>query len=79
MELPVQSGRRPLRGAWVVLHLKAAAIPAKSYGKSDSNHSRLNDDLGKPDDPATQEFYKFLEPLIGQHGSADGKRSVDRQ
>src|SRR5215475_3379074 len=42
--------------------LKAAAIPAKSYGKSDSNHIRLNDDLGKPDDPATQEFYKFFEP-----------------
>src|SRR6266480_3695287 len=46
--------------------LKAAGIPAKSYGKGDSNHSRLNDDLGKPDDPATQEFYKFLDPLVGQ-------------
>jgi len=31
--------------------LKAAEIPAKSYGKGDSNHSRLNDDLGKADDP----------------------------
>jgi len=59
--------------------LKAAAVPAKSYGKSDTNHSRLNDDLGKPDDPATQEFYKFLDPLIGQSGSADGKRGVDCQ
>jgi acetyl esterase/lipase len=47
--------------------LKAAEIPAKSYGKSDSNHSRLNDDLGKPDDPATQELYKFLDPLAGQN------------
>ena len=54
--------------------LKAAEIPAKSYGKEDSNHSRLNDDLGKPDDPATQEFYKFLDPLVGQSGRADGKR-----
>ena len=44
--------------------LKEAGIPAKSYGKSDSNHSRLNDDLGKADDPATQEFYKFLDPLV---------------
>ena len=62
--------------------LKAAEIPAKSYGKGDSNHSRLNDDLGKPDDPATQEFYKFLDPLVGpfgQSGRADGKRWVDRQ
>ena len=48
--------------------LKAAKIPAKSYGKGDSNHGRLNDDLGKSDDPATQEFYKFLDPLVGQSG-----------
>jgi acetyl esterase/lipase len=45
--------------------LKAAGIPAQAYGKGDSNHSRLNNDLGKPDDPATQELYKFLEPLVG--------------
>ena len=54
--------------------LKAAEIPARSYGKGDSNHSRLNDDLGNPDDPATQEFYKFLDRLVGQSGRADGKR-----
>jgi acetyl esterase/lipase len=48
--------------------LKEAGIPARSYGKSDSNHNRLNDDLGKPDDPATQELYKFLNPLVGQSG-----------
>jgi arylformamidase len=46
--------------------LKAAEIPVKVYGKSDSNHSRLNDDLGKPDDPATQELYKFLDSLTGR-------------
>ncbi len=45
--------------------LRAAEIPATSYGKRDSNHSRLNNDLGKPDDPATQELYKFLDPLVG--------------
>lgn len=44
--------------------LKAAGTPAKAYGKRDSNHSRLNNDLGKPDDPATQEFYRFLDPLV---------------
>ncbi len=44
--------------------LKSADIPARAYGKSDSNHSQLNDDLGKPDDPATEELYKFLQPLI---------------
>jgi acetyl esterase/lipase len=40
--------------------LKEADIPVRSLGKSDSNHSRLNDDLGTPDDPATQALYEFL-------------------
>ncbi len=43
--------------------LKAAGVPATVYGKADSNHSRLHDDLGKPDDPATQELYRFLDHL----------------
>ena len=47
------------------VRLKEADIPAKAYGKRDSNHSRLNNELGKPDDPATQELYKFLDPLVG--------------
>lgn len=46
--------------------LKAAGVPAKAFGKRDSNHSRLNNDLGKPDDPATKELYKFLDPLVGE-------------
>ncbi len=44
--------------------LKQAGIPVKAYGKRDSNHSRLNNDLGKPDDPATKELYDFLDPLL---------------
>ena len=44
--------------------LKDAEIPVKAYGKRDSNHSRLNNDLGKADDPATTELYLFLDPLV---------------
>ncbi|MCA9111955.1 MAG: carboxylesterase family protein, partial [Planctomycetaceae bacterium] len=44
--------------------LKEAEIPAKAFGKGDTNHHRLNDDLGKPDDPATQEFFKLLETHV---------------
>ncbi len=43
--------------------LKAADVPARAFGNGNSNHSQLNNDLGKPDDPATAELYKFLEPL----------------
>ncbi len=51
--------------------LKAADIPARAYGKDDSNHSRLNNDLGNPDDPATEEFYKFLDSLVVSHHVPD--------
>ena len=43
--------------------LKAAGIPATVFGKADTNHGRLHDDLGKPDDPATEQFFRFLAPL----------------
>lgn len=46
--------------------LKESEIPAATYGKRDSNHSQLNNDLGKPDDPATQELYKFLDANVGR-------------
>lgn len=44
--------------------LKESEIPVKAFGKSDSNHGRLNNDLGKPDDPATKELFQFLERSI---------------
>ena len=40
--------------------LSKAGISTSIYGKRDTNHSRLNNDLGKPSDPATQELYRFL-------------------
>lgn len=46
--------------------LRDADIPAKAFGKRDSNHSRLNNDLGMPDDPATIELFRFLDPLVGK-------------
>jgi arylformamidase len=47
--------------------LKEASIPATAYGKGDSNHRRLNNELGTPDDPATQALYKFLDaPAAGK-------------
>jgi hypothetical protein len=49
-----------------VLDIYTPEEPTKAYVKRDSNHSRLNNDLGKPGDPATQELYKFLEPLVRQ-------------
>lgn len=44
--------------------LTGSQIPARMFGKRDSNHSRLNNDLGKPDDPATKEVYRFLDEQL---------------
>lgn len=46
--------------------LKEAEIPARAIGKGDSNHGRLNDDLGRPDDPVTVEFFKFLDEILAK-------------
>jgi acetyl esterase/lipase len=44
--------------------LQKAEIPVKVFGAKETTHSKLNADLGLPDDPTTQELFKFLEPLI---------------
>jgi acetyl esterase/lipase len=46
--------------------LTKSGIPVESFGKEDSNHRRLNNDLGKNDDPATDKFYQFLDRSIGK-------------
>jgi arylformamidase len=44
--------------------LKEAEIPAQVFGARETTHSKLNADLGLPDDPATQKLFTFLGPLI---------------
>ena len=44
--------------------LSQVGIAAKAIGKRDSNHSQLNNDIGKPDDPVTQEVFKHLDDWI---------------
>lgn len=46
--------------------LKKAGIPALAFGKGNTNHSQLNNDLGDPDDPATQQLFRFLDPLVAR-------------
>jgi len=45
--------------------LEEANIPAKVFGAGETTHNKLNDNLGLPDDPATKELFKFLDPLMG--------------
>ena len=45
--------------------LKGAEIPVQVFGAKETTHNKLNADLGLPDDPATEELFKFLDPLVG--------------
>ncbi|HSH96038.1 MAG TPA: hypothetical protein VK968_17965, partial [Roseimicrobium sp.] len=40
--------------------LKEAGISAKVFGAKDTNHTKINANLGLPDDPATQELFAFV-------------------
>ncbi len=40
--------------------LFTAGVSAKLLGSRDSTHTRLNDDLGEPNDPATAELFRFV-------------------
>jgi acetyl esterase/lipase len=40
--------------------LKEAGIPTTPFGAKDTNHSKLNDDVGLPDDPATKALADFV-------------------
>ena len=40
--------------------LKDAGVATTLFGAKETNHSKLNDDLGLPDDPATQALAEFV-------------------
>ena len=40
--------------------LKDAGVPAKVFGAKETNHNRLNDNLGVEGDPSTKELYEFV-------------------
>jgi CubicO group peptidase (beta-lactamase class C family)/poly(3-hydroxybutyrate) depolymerase len=48
--------------------LKDAGIPATVFAARETTHSKVNADLGKPDDPATKALFAFLD---GQQGKAE--------
>ena len=40
--------------------LNEAGISAKLFGAKDSEHSRINENLGQPDDPTTKALFEFV-------------------
>ena len=46
--------------------LKEAGVPTATFGAKDSNHVKLNNDLGLPDDPATKALADFVDKIINR-------------
>ena len=44
--------------------LTSKSIPAKAYGAQNTTHSKINADLGLPDDPSTTELLSFLKSVL---------------
>lgn len=44
--------------------LKEAGIPATAFGASETYHSRINANLGVPDDPATKALFAFVDGVV---------------
>ena len=46
--------------------LKEAGVPTTVFGAKDTNHVKLNDDLGLPDDPATKALSEFVAQVLSR-------------
>jgi acetyl esterase/lipase len=46
--------------------LKQAGIPVKVFGAKETNHNRLNNNLGVEGDPSTKELYEFVDGALKQ-------------
>src|SRR4029077_7169245 len=46
--------------------LKDAGLPATVFGARETTHTKINADLGQPDDPATRALFQFLDKALKQ-------------
>jgi len=44
--------------------LKDAGIPARRFAAKETNHSKLNEHLGLPDDPPTKALFEFVDEAL---------------
>jgi arylformamidase len=44
--------------------LKEAGLPVTLYGARDTTHGRINDDIGRPDDPSTKALFDFVNDVL---------------
>jgi acetyl esterase/lipase len=44
--------------------LTAAGLPATVFGAKGTNHSRINEELGMPEDASTKELFRFVDDIL---------------
>jgi arylformamidase len=44
--------------------LKDAGIPTKRFAAKETNHNKLNENLGRPDDPPTKALFEFVDEAL---------------
>jgi acetyl esterase/lipase len=44
--------------------LKGAGVPATAFGARETWHTKINDDLGRPEDPATKALFEFVDEAL---------------
>jgi arylformamidase len=44
--------------------LKEAGIATTVYGAKETNHTRINENLGVPEDPSTQQLFQFVDGVL---------------
>jgi acetyl esterase/lipase len=44
--------------------LREADVPVQPFGAKDTDHSKLNENLGKPGDPATADLFQFVDQAL---------------
>ena len=55
---------RARRGERLEAVLKDAGIPARRFAARETNHSKLNENLGLPDDPPTKALFEFVDEAL---------------
>src|SRR5881396_3054165 len=46
--------------------LKDAGVPVTVFGARETTHTKINADLGLPDDPATKALFEFLDKALNK-------------
>ena len=44
--------------------MEAAGLSVTLYGGRDTTHTKINADIGKPDDPGTKALSEFLDKVV---------------